>query len=117
MILKIKIMDIERIISSFIVILMLAALFVGVSFTADNVIGTNVSNVSVLAKVNISNTEPTLYLVRVMNTPIDLTANSAATVMCNGSFTDSNGFDDIKNVTATLYQVPVSASVFQPCFC
>ena len=112
MILKIKIRTIEKIINSLIVIFMLAAIFLGVSFPADNVMGANVSNVSVLAKVNVSNTEPNLYLVNIMNTPIDLNANAAATVICNGSFTDVNGFDDIKNVSATLYQSTTSASVF-----
>jgi hypothetical protein len=71
---------------------------------------TNVTNQTVLAKVNVSNTEPTLFRVelRVNGTsapPIDPVPNEITLVICNGSFTDPNGFDDIVNVSATFFEV------------
>ena len=110
MIIRIKIRTLESVINSLIGLFLIAAMLLGVSFTAENVMGANVSNVSVLAKVNISNTAPSLYLVRVEDTPINLNANGVRNVMCNGSVFDSNGFDDIKNVTATLYQISVASN-------
>ncbi|HLG23437.1 MAG TPA: hypothetical protein VI564_00740 [Candidatus Nanoarchaeia archaeon] len=76
-----------------------------IPFAQDSVIGLNVSNQTVLARVNVSNTEPSLYDVRITypSIPIDLTANADTTIICNGSVYDTNGFDDIMNVTATFY--------------
>ena len=76
-----------------------------IPFAAENVLGLNISNQTVIARVNVSNTEPTLYDVRITypSIPIDLTANADTTIICNGSVYDTNGFDDIKNVSATFF--------------
>ena len=95
--------------------LTLASLFLGVSLTTDSVLGVNVTNATVIARVNVSNTEPDLYRVKIdspldANRNIDLTANTATTVICNGSVQDINGFDDIKNVSATFYDIAVASN-------
>lgn len=92
--------------------LILALLFLGVPFTTDSVFGVNVTNATVLARVNVSNTEPSLYRVKIDSPtpPIDLTANGATTIICNGSVQDRNGFDDIKNVSATFYDITVASN-------
>ncbi len=109
MIIKIKKRYAEWALNLFISSLALAALFLGISVNSNDVIGANITNQTVIAKVNVSNTEPNLYKVVVIN-PVDLNANGAATVVCNGSYSDTNGFDDIKNVTATFYDSSVAAS-------
>ena len=91
-----------------------ACILLGVSLTTENVFGANVTNTTVIAKVNVTNTEPNLYIVKIdspldANRNIDLTANTATIVICNGSVQDINGFDDIKNVTATLYDTAVGS--------
>ena len=94
----------------FLIFLLAAAfLFFGATFTTESVFALNISNVTVTARVNVTNTEPTLYLVTIFPNPIDLTANTATTVICNGSVTDANGFTDIKNVSATLYDISVGS--------
>lgn len=90
--------------------LAMAILFLGISLTTDSVVGANVTNTTVTARVNVTNTEPNLYLVRVMNSPIDLVANGATTVICNGSVQDTNGFADIVNVSATFYDISVASN-------
>ncbi|MEK6943616.1 MAG: hypothetical protein AABX00_06140 [Nanoarchaeota archaeon] len=87
------------------VLLFSSFLFIGTVFTSPDAAALNVTNKSVLARVNVSNTEPTLYRVYVTSPtpPIDLTANNATNVICNGSATEINGFNDIKNVSATFY--------------
>ncbi len=86
--------------------------FLGVSFTTDSVIGVNVTNATVIARVNVSNTEPYLYNVKIDSPtqPIDLTANGATIILCNGSAQDTNGYGDIKNVSATFYQITVASN-------
>src|SRR3989338_5373868 len=81
----------------------------GISLIGPSVLGSNVTNQTVIARVNVTNTEPTLYLVKVQNTPIDLTAGNATTVICNGSFSDFNGYDDVMNASATLYRTTVAS--------
>ena len=96
-------------------ILLAITLFSGVSLITNSVMGLNVTNQTVIARVNVSNTEPTLYEVKI-DSPldaqrnIDLTANTVTAVICNGSVFDINGFLDIKNVTATLYDISVASN-------
>jgi hypothetical protein len=85
-------------------------LFSGGAILSSDVLGLNITNATVITRVNVTNTEPVLYLVRVLNTPIDLTAGTATVVVCNGSFSDVNGYTDIKNVSATLYRDTVVSS-------
>ncbi len=85
--------------------------FAGLSVTTENVSGANISNQSVLAKVNVSNQFPDLYRV-FFSSPldalgqIDISAGSNTTVVCNGSFSDPSGFDDVTFVNATMYYAP-----------
>lgn len=87
-------------------------IFLGLPFATNNVFGLNVTNATVIARVNVSNTEPTIYKVKIDSPvpPIDLTANAATTVICNGSIQDTNGFDDIKNVSARFYDITVASN-------
>ena len=83
------------------------SVFVGLSFNSQDVVGLNISNQTIIARVNVSNTEPTLYRVALTSPtpPIDLVANNGTTVVCNGSVIDINGFNDIKNVSATFFYI------------
>jgi hypothetical protein len=94
--------------------LIVVVAMLGVSMTTNSVIGANQTNQTVIARVNVSNTEPNLYKVeiRVNGTsapPIDLTPGAATVVICNGSFQDINGFDDIATVNATFYDISVAS--------
>lgn len=93
-------------------LLLLFFILLGVPFTIESVLGLNVTNATVIARVNISNTEPNIYLVSVTYpaNPIDLTANGATIIICNGSVQDINGYLDIKNVSATFYDNSVLSS-------
>lgn len=87
---------------------LLFALFLGVSITADFVAAGNVTNATAITTVNVSNTFPVLYKVKIdhpldSSGNVDLQAGNATTVICNGSASDFNGFDDIVAVNATLY--------------
>lgn len=110
MILTIKLNFLKNVTYALASVLVILALFLGISFTTDSVIGLNVTNATVIARVNVSNTEPSLYIVKIDSPvpPIDLTANAATIVVCNGSVQDRNGFDDIKNVSATFYDISVA---------
>ena len=85
-------------------------LFSSLSIVAPSAFGANDTNRTVIARVNVTNTEPTLYNVKVESTPIDLTAGNATTVICNGSFSDPNGYTDVTNATATLYRTAVASN-------
>jgi hypothetical protein len=94
--------------------LLIGALVVGVSMTTSGVAGVNVTNATVLAKVNVTNTEPFLNKVKIdapldFNGNINLDAGDAVTVICNGSFQDINGYDDIASVNATFYDTSVAS--------
>jgi hypothetical protein len=96
-------------------ILISTALFLGVSLSTQNAFASNVSNQSVIARVNVSNTEPTLYKVKIEHPldslgNIDLEAGNATTIICNGSFSDVNGYSDIEWVNATLYDVSAASN-------
>jgi hypothetical protein len=84
---------------------------IGISFTTNYVIAANITNVSVLAKLNVTNTEPNITMVNLdddVKTPaheIDLTANGITAVTCNATVWDYNGWQDIDpgSINATLY--------------
>ena len=61
------------------------------------------TNDTIFAKVNVTNTEPTLYSVVVDPGSIDLTPGNTTKVNCTGEIYDINGWDDIIIVNATLY--------------
>lgn len=104
----------DKIKTIFLGIVLLIAVLFAITIETYPVTGANITNTTVLAKVNVSNTEPELYKVKI-DDPIDLTnginldAGNAVTVTCNGSFKDINGYDDILTVNATLYQSNVAS--------
>lgn len=92
----------------FLILFYVFSLITGISITTNSVLGSNISNVTLFAKVNISNAQPTLYEVRIedpidINNRIDLSAGNSTTITCNGTFQDGDGYDDIAIVNATLY--------------
>lgn len=92
----------------FIISLYILSLIAGITITTKDVLGSNITNVTFFAKVNISNAQPSLYEVKIsdpidINNRIDLDAGNATTITCNGSFQDSDGYDDVTTVNATLY--------------
>jgi len=98
----------ERFWASLSIIVLILLGIVSLSFSMENVDGLNITNETVIARVNVSNTFPNLYLVRItspldINNNIDLTAGNTTTLLCNGTFQDANGFDDVTKVNATLY--------------
>src|SRR3989338_10168820 len=85
---------------------MILSVLIGVSFTTTYVIGAaNVTNNTVLAIVNVTNTEPNITSISITPLLIDLTANGATIVTCNISIFEYNGWQDIDpNATnATLH--------------
>lgn len=80
----------------------IASILVGVSFKTSYVIGaTNITNNTVIAIVNVTNTEPNVTSVTVGDgilSPIgeiDLTASGVTVVTCNASIFEYNGVGDI----------------------
>src|SRR3989344_714342 len=111
MITRIKRRTLENFAIVILSIALVFSVFLGVSFTGDVISATNITNVSVLARVNISNTEPNITSIVIddsLDTPaneIDLIANGLRTVHCNATVFDFNGAGDINasSVNATLY--------------
>ena len=78
----------------------------GLTITSISASGVNITNATIVSKVNVVNTEPTLYRVDITSaTPVELSAGSTVMVNCTGSVYDTNGWDDIKNVSASFYNV------------
>jgi hypothetical protein len=112
MIIRIKKKTLEEGILSVFGLLIIISILIGVSFTTNYVAGaTNITNKSVIAKVNVTNTEPNITAIRIDDsTPsppneIDLTANGITVVTCNATVFDYNGFEDItgKNTTNATF--------------
>ncbi len=61
------------------------------------------NNSTVISKVNVTATPPTLYAVSVIDSPINLVPGSTQEVICRGSVLDLNGWEDISYVNATFY--------------
>lgn len=119
MIIKIKKRTLEKgaIFSLFLAIFI--SVIVGVTFNTNYVIGevTNITNVTVIAKLNVTNTDPNITSVTLNDddtaTPeIDLTANNITDVTCNATVWDFNGWADIDadSVNATLYMDSVGVN-------
>lgn len=89
--------------------------FLGVVMTGEIVMGNdaNISNNSVLARVNVTNTEPTITSVRVddnvliPSNTIDLLPFSPQVVTCNATVFDYNGYQDIvdANVSYAVFHI------------
>jgi len=90
-------------------------LFLAVAIDSTITLGGNVTNQTVISQVNVSNTEPILYRVDIISPldglgNIDLGAGNTTTVICNGSFSDVNGFGDVVGVNATLFRTSVASN-------
>lgn len=111
MIIKIKRKRLKQAGFALVSTLIVVAAMLGVSITTENVFASNTTNQTVIARVNVSNTEPILYKVEITSPtqPIDLTPGGATVVTCNGSVQDINNFDDITSVNATFYQSTVAS--------
>jgi hypothetical protein len=93
-------------------LLIIALILAGVSFTTNYVAGANnATNRTVIAKVNVTNTEPNITAIRIdddnplPSNQIDLTANGVTVVTCNATVFDYNGWQDIMiaNVTNATF--------------
>lgn len=84
---------------------LILGILAGLTVNSGSASGANVTNSTVLARVNVSNTQPTVYNVEITNPapPIDLLPDNVTVVTCNASVRDYNGYDDIMNVTGILY--------------
>ena len=119
MIIKIKRKTLEQGILSVFILFAIVAVLIGVSFTTNYVTGAdNITNMTVIAKVNVTNTQPNITNIWIDDSDplpsneIDLTSNGATVVTCNATVYDINGFEDItgKNVSnATFYINSVGA--------
>lgn len=103
----------NKIIKGLLFFSLLLYLIVGVSFTTDFAYASiNITNMTVIAKVNVTNTEPNITNVVVdddVKVPlgeIDLTANNVTVITCNATIWDYNGVNDIisdPKTNATFY--------------
>lgn len=105
MIIRIKRKILEQGIMAVVAISIILSAFIGVSFTTDYVLGANTTNNTVIARVNVTNTEPNITSVVVSPSPIDLIANGVSIVTCNATVFDFNGWQDIdpSSVNATFH--------------
>lgn len=102
MLISIKRRNFEDFVVLFVNILLLGSLFVGITLNTDYVIGAdNITNKTVYARVNVTNTEPNITSVivddnySVIANEIDLYPNSVRIVQCNATVDDYNGWQDI----------------------
>jgi hypothetical protein len=113
MIIKVKRKIGEQLATAFFIVFTAIAALIGASFISDYVVGapTNITNGTVIARVNITNTEPNITSVTVdddIKIPageIDLTSNGVTVVTCNATVFDYNGWQDIHPdlTNATFY--------------
>src|SRR3989344_1139747 len=114
MIIRIKRKRLELAYYALMALFLLSFSFIGITFVAVDVLAGNTTNATVLARVNVSNAPPYLYLVQIVDPldsagNVDLQAGNVTTVLCNGSFQDDNGFDDLVSINATLFMSGTSS--------
>ena len=112
MIIRIKKKTLEQGIIGIILLFAVISALIGVSFTTNYVAGaTNVTNATITAKLNVTNTEPNITSVILddlndaVANEIDLTSNAVTQVFCNATVFDFNGWQDIDadSVNATIF--------------
>lgn len=113
MIMKIKKKYMEASIALMILVIFASFIFTGLMFTTDSVSAetVNITNRTVIAIVNVTNTEPNITAVHfddlddIPANEIDLVANNVTFAYCNATVFDYNGWRDIQpNLTnATAY--------------
>ena len=86
----------------------LALAILGVSMVTSDVIGANITNTTVIARVYVWNTEPNITLVTISPSPIDLTPGNTTTVSCTAYVWDYNGWGDVNFTNATFYHLGTS---------
>ena len=109
MIIKIKRKTLKQGILSVFLLFAIVSVLIGVSFTTNYVIGepVNYTNATVIAILNVTNTEPNITGVIVdddISNPadeIDLATNAFTVVTCNATIFDYNGYKDIMDTNAT----------------
>jgi hypothetical protein len=85
------------------ILLLLAIVLVyNALFSFSYSIGPNYRNISVDTRVNITQSKPEVILVQ-MEDPVVLAAGTTRVLSCNATVRDWNGYADINNVTAVLY--------------
>ncbi len=103
--------DTSRYVFMVFVIVLLFIIVLLPSSIAPNIVGSNYKNVTVMTKLNISNSRPEILSMIVYDATnsslFNITVNAGAfkTISCNASVRDWNGFSDITNVNATLYHI------------
>lgn len=90
-------------------ILCLALVISSITMVTYNVLGGNITNDTLLAKVYVWNTEPNISRVVISPTTIDLEPGNTTLVSCTGYVFDWNGWQDIKFINATFYHSSVSS--------
>ncbi len=112
MIIRIKKKTIRYGINTILILTILGFIFLGVTFDANYVVGaTNITNNTVYAKVNVTNTPPNITSIVVDDygsgpaNEIDLTASGVRIVSCNATVFDYNGWGDVNpnKTNATLF--------------
>lgn len=111
MIMKIKKAQLNQILLIAILAFIITFSMVGITLTANDVIGANITNASVITRVYVWNTEPSLYKVTISPTTIDLTPGNTTIVNCTAYFWDYNGWRDAINqsINATFYDKATSS--------
>lgn len=121
MIIKIKRNILEQGIIGLLALAAFAWILIGVSFTTNYVFGANITNNTVLARVNITNTEPNITFVVVDDdtaspaSQIDLTPFGVTVVTCNATIFEYNGVNDINaNKTNGTFYIQSIGSLAAP---
>ena len=81
--------------------ILMILVFIGLSLDSSKVLAAN--NDTLIVRVNVSNSAPTIYNVVIADTPIDLNAGTIKIVNCTGEVYDLNGWDDIAIANASIY--------------
>ncbi|MCK5282028.1 MAG: hypothetical protein KAK00_01335 [Nanoarchaeota archaeon] len=82
-------------------ILTILGITIGLTLVSTEVTGVN--NETVITKLNVTNTAPSLYRVTVTPISVDLTPGGTKLVNCTGDIYDANGYSDISNVSGSIY--------------
>jgi hypothetical protein len=98
----------EQTLVSIVCLAVFMSFLIGISFTSDYVnAADNITNLSIIAIVNVTNTEPNITSITIDDNvlspsdEIDLTAGNFTVVICNATIFDYNGYEDITNANKT----------------
>ncbi|MFH1849930.1 MAG: hypothetical protein ABH879_07160 [archaeon] len=93
-------------------VFVLGAVLSAITFNGPYAYGANVTNDSVVTRVNVWNTEPNITGITIIPDPINLEPGNLTTVTCSVAFFDRNGWRDVTDggVNATFYAYPAMKS-------